>query len=61
MYVPPSFENNLLLPRPVLFHSFIFYCSAMQPFAILEIEKKFTYAENGRLKLTQGVLQLNKT
>ena len=33
----------------------------MQPFAILEIEKKFTYAENGRLKLTQGVLQLNKT
>ena len=56
MYVPPSFEINLLLPRPVLY----FQCSAMQPLAILEIEKSL-HMLKGRLKVTQGVLQLNKT
>ena len=46
MYIPPSFENNLLLPRPVLSIALYFQCSAMQPLAILEIEKSLhNYAE----------------
>ena len=60
MYIPPSFENNLLLPRPVLSIALYFQCSAMQPLAILEIEKSL-HMLKGRLKLTQAVLQLNKT